>query len=292
MGNGSPALHIRLAGVAVLLAALTLAFSAPARAETPLPGALAASSAPVAPAVETAVAAVAPTVDATTAAASAATAVPVVEAAKPAVAATTTAVATAPREIAAPAALPKVPVRAVVPVAHLPLPSASRPISSGIARPATVVLRTATKLAPRHPSQRPDRSRAALPRDPQLIGTQLIGTQLIGTQRGAIGSSHAAATYLSDTSNGGVVTDHHRAQSHVARTTSAQLNAPSPARSGTDANNAGTGIATAPAGGSAPLVGMSPRAFAPVQRDELFRMPLVTARPRSHHLLLELERPG
>jgi hypothetical protein len=239
-------------------------------------------SAPVTAAVNSAAASGAPTVDATTAAvtstAAAVPAAPAVEAAKPAVAATTTAVATAPREIVAPAALPKrtIPARvqAVVPAVHLPLPSV-RPASSAIARPATVELRT-TKLAPRHASQRPDRRRAALPRD----------------SRGAIGSIHAAAAPLSLALSGAVAAYHHRvARNQLVATPSAHLNAPSPARSGTDAN-AGTGIGTAPAGGSAPLVGTSPRAFAPVKRDELFRVPLVTARPRSHHLVLELERPG
>lgn len=38
MGNGHPTLHAPLAGAALLLAGLALTFTAPARAEAPLPG--------------------------------------------------------------------------------------------------------------------------------------------------------------------------------------------------------------------------------------------------------------
>jgi hypothetical protein len=262
MGNGSPALHIRLAGAAVLLTALTLAFTAPARAETTLPGAL--SSAPVTAAVE---AAAAPVVDAV-----APVAATKAEAASPVVAIVTTTAAAAPTHAAA--VLPAVPaakqVATLIPAAiHVSVPRVARPLVSEASLSAT------TQLAPRQPLRHPDRSRVTL--------------------RSAIASPthHAVATARPTKLGGAVAGMERRLGTHErgTRTPSATPNAPVPSRS--NDTSIGTGLGTASTGGgSAQFVAISPRSFAPARHDALFRVPGVTARPHSHHFLLELERPG
>jgi hypothetical protein len=276
MGNGSPALHFQLAGAAVLLAGFTLAFAAPARAETPLPDAAtgALTSAPVSAVAVSAVAATAavtaaPAVDAVTATVS-----PPLEAAKPVVAATTTTAENVAGHVAASSVAPSLPIAAHAPVvARLARPGVSQPAA---VQPAAVrsVPPAHPTFAPRHAARRPDRRPAG--------------------QRGAIVSANAVAAALSLIPSG-VVTASRRVQQHRVRQSSVRpatgaKNTPIPGRTG-DAN-AGAGLGAAPGGGSPQRVAGAPRAFALAKHDALFRVPVSTARPRSYRFFLELERPG
>jgi hypothetical protein len=262
MGNGSPALHFHLAGAAVLFAGLTLAFAAPARAETPLPAAAAdaLTSAPVTAAAATAAVATAPAVDVVTA-----TAAPPLEAAKPAVEATTTTAETGAGRVAAPSVAPSLPIAVHAPViARLARPAVSQPAAVRHVQPAHH-----PTFAPRHAARRPDRRPAGQP--------------------GAIGSANAVAAAVSLIPSG-VVTASHHAEQHSGRPASGTQNAPIPGRTG-DANT-GAGLGTSPGGGSPQLVAGAPRAFALAKHDALFRVPASLARPRSYRFFLELERPG
>lgn len=268
MGNGSPALHPGLVGTAVILAGITLAFAAPARAETPSPSAL--PSAPVSPALPAVPAAPAvPAVDA-----AAATAAPALEPASPTVASAQTTVASGPAAATAPAPAPKLPVftlRAAVvsPTVQSVIPSTPQ---QAVSLPKMLV---ATTRAPREASLRTVATRTGAPRSNRGAGTRLVA---IAPRSAAAAPAAAPAPH------------HEIAQHHAMRTPSVGGNAPIPGRSA-DANT-GAGFGTAPAGQSSQFVGIAPRAFAPVRHDALFRVPNATARFRTHRLLLELERPG
>jgi hypothetical protein len=266
MGKGSPALHFQLAGAAVLFAGLTLAFAAPARAETPMPAAAAdaLTSAPVSAAEVSAVAGTAaitaaPAVDVVTA-----TVAPPLEAAKPGVEATRATAETGAGRMAAPSVAPSLPITVHAPViARLASPAVSQPAAVRRVQPAHPT------FAPRHAARRPDRRPAAQP--------------------GAVGPTNAVAAALSLIPSG-VVTASHHVQQHSAHPASGTQNAPIPGRTG-DAN-AGAGLGAAPGGGSPQLVAGAPRAFALAKHDALFRVPASLARPRSYRFFLELERPG
>jgi hypothetical protein len=271
MGMGPPRFGRPLAGAAVLFVGLSLAFAAPARAETTLPGvAGAVDSAPVAAVADAAVVIVT--------AGAAPTVAPVVARAPARVPAPQ---ATVPQATVPQATVPGIPdlpaARPVLQPSPVALPalvrpphaaavlSASRVVAAGTPTHRAQPAARSTRLAPRAPSRRPGRpaiSQAA-------AGSSTAATAHVSPNPAAMPSKSAPST---------------------ARPSSGAAPVPTHRRSAD--SSAGTALGTSSSGGSTHLVAAPVRSFALARQETRLRLPLSTSRPRSTHSSLELERPG